>query len=433
MPSNFDKNLKLLFPLFFGLIFCISGFYQLPFLNLDLNIVLFVKRFLLVVLMAVMSVLIDWRRTRLDFISIYCILWAVLHVIFLLFKLEYFYEYVLRIFQVAFIWLLVQFLRQNSKIFLFAGIEKWFSVIGVSCIALAIVLGSWNLEVANEVAQGFGNNRVNFSIWLSQLVFLIFLLPTLTITSVGAPSAFVKAVFFCTPIIILQAFSGSRTGLGASILIALYFAKKAGGLKLSILALIYLSVLINISNILSPLNNFAHGIDVLRNTELNYDFCSNPNFSCAPNYIPIALLDRFSSMRLSIMVSAFQNISLSSLILGNGLNNFQGMAFGQYFQVHNIYIRALGEFGLIGFFTLISIITLPFCISNFSANKGAAKALCAIFALIGFLHPEILISALNTCLLYWVAYAYVLSDEKIEDVSKIVVVDSNTKTKVGQL
>ena len=36
-------------------------------------------------------------------------------------------------------------------------------------------------------------------------------------------------------------------------------------------------------------------------------------------------------------------------------------------------------------------------------------------------------------IIYWVAYAYVLSDEKIEGVSKIVLVDSNTKTKVGQL
>jgi hypothetical protein len=426
MPSNFVKNLTSLFPFFFGLIFFISGFYQLPFFYLDLDIVILVKRSLLVALMAVMLFLIDWRRTRLDLISIYCILWSVLHVIFLLFKLEYFNEYVLRISQITFIWLLVQFLRQNSRILRFAGFEKWFSVIGVSCIALAIVLGSWNLEVAREVAKGFGNNRVNFSIWLSQIVFLIFLLTTLTMTSISVPSAFVKAVLFCTPIIILQAFSGSRTGLGASILIALYFAKKAGGLRLSILALIYLSVLIYISNILSPLNGIGHETYVLRNTELNYDFSNDPN------YMPIALLDRFSSMRLSIMASAFHNVSLSSLILGNGLNNFQGMAFGQYFHVHNIYIRALGEFGLMGFFTSLSIITLPFWISNSSANKGAAKALCAIFAFIGFLHPEILISAINTCLIYWVAYAYVLSDDKIEEVSKIVVVDSNTKTKVSQ-
>lgn len=213
---------------------------------------------------------------------------------------------------------------------------------------------------------------------------------------------------FCTPIIILQAFIGSRTGLAATILILLYFAIKTGGVRLGGVVFVYLILLVYVFNEISPLKASYWGIDILRNTQ-DINHASFNASSLGSSSSPI---DKFSSFRLSIMESAFQKAGITSLFLGNGLNNFQGLAFERYWQVHNIYLRALGEFGIIGFLASVTIIAFPIFIRASSYAKQAAKIFCIVFSFIGLLHPEILLTGLSTCLFYWVAYAVVVSDAK---------------------
>ena len=392
--NSIREKLTKIFPYFFAFVLFTSGFYSLPFLYLDPNFFLLVKRAFLLALMVVMSVLIDWGRIKFDFLSKCCLVWGILHIIFLLIKMEFFELYFLRIAQILFIWILIKFLVQRSDSICFAGLVQWFPKVIISGLALILLLLSWNFEVAIAIAGGFGNNRVNFSIWLFQFVFLIYFFTILKDRIISRYS-FLRDLSFCSPIIILQSFSGGRTGLVASVLLIIFVAIKAVGFRFGVLVLTYLCALITVSSWVSPISNIHFGTDVLRNV-----------VQIKPNY---ESMDRLTSSRLTIASNALDDISLRSLFYGNGLNNFKGTALGQSFQVHNIYLRALGEFGLLGFFSLVLILLLPYRTYGATAKKQLAQFFCGIYLLIGFSHPEILVTAINTCLVYWVAFAYLIS------------------------
>ena len=388
-----SRKFEELFPYLFHIILITSGFYILPFVLVDSNIILLVKRAFLLVLMGFICFMIDWRRIRFDSISKACLLWVLLHVIFWLVKCEFFELYILRLSQVAFIWIFVQLLLQRSS-YIFTDLVQELLKYIICGLAFILVLLSWNSQVGNAIAGGFGNNRVNFSIWLFQFVFLIHFISILK-DQINVRRSFILNMYFSMPIIILQVFLGSRTGLVASILLIVYLAKKAVDLRFAILILAYLCSIVFVFSWVSPIVNNHYGTDILRNisqTSLNYES-----------------VDTLLSYRLSITENAVSRIKIESLLYGNGLNNFMGEVIGKYFHVHNIYIRALGEFGILGLFSLAVILFLPYRTYQTSVKKQSAQVFCGIFLMIGLVHPEILVTAINTCLVYWVAYAYVLS------------------------
>lgn len=260
----------------------------------------------------------------------------------------------------------------------------------------ALILLSFNTEVAAQLSVGFGNNRVNFSIWLSQLVFILFLSGSLRSQDQKIKNEY---FMYSLPILAIQMFLGSRTGLLASIsmyLFALMFLQKH-----RFEAVLFLLGVLLTSWCFSPLR-IDPSMDVTR--ALNLDVRDTH-----------AWIDRFSSYRVGIAESAVSSLTPVDLLLGKGMGNFQGYAIGQNWDVHNIYLKALGELGVAGVFALLWIIVWPLkqmCIN--STPKRLALFFYLLDVGIGLVHPEFLVTAISTCLVFWMIYAYLI--ESAQDV-----------------
>lgn len=163
---------------------------------------------------------------------------------------------------------------------------------------------------------------------------------------------------------------------------------------------VYLAVLIPLSAAISPLPDIYPGTSIFRVIDLPH----------GDGWL--AWLDRLSSYRLGIMTSALSTLDADTLLLGKGVMNFKGWAIGYPWDVHNIYIRALGETGVIGLAALVALLFLPFRTQARQADIVAAKVYCGIFLMVGMVHPELLTTAISTCMIFWLSYAEALRYRK---------------------
>ncbi len=88
--------------------------------------------------------------------------------------------------------------------------------------------------------------------------------------------------------------------------------------------------------------------------------------------------------------------------------NFKGWAIGYPWDVHNIYVRALGEIGIVGLAVLLALLAFPFRGSAREVDVIAAQVYCGVFLMIGMIHPELLTTAISTCMIFWLCYAEAL-------------------------
>lgn len=301
-------NAESAIPLFLVGLFFASGFYDLPFAHLNVNWILKVKSLLYGMFAGLMLLGIDWRQVRCDVFAVGCLLWAgaCIASYFILHDVNG-ELYLKRLVQVWFVWVFVTYVRQHRETLMIAIMKNIFSPWFVAAGGVALIFLAFNREVAAQLSVGFGNNRVNFSIWLSQLVFILFLTGSL-----NSPDHKIQLAYFlyALPILAIQMFLGSRTGLFASIsmyLFALMFLQK--NRTEAVLSL--LSVLLA-AWYFSPLR-IDPSMDVTRAISLDVKDTH-------------AWIDRFSSYRVSIAESAVSSLTPVDLLLGKGMGNFQGYA-----------------------------------------------------------------------------------------------------------
>jgi hypothetical protein len=416
----------------------ISGIYIVPYLDVPAVPYLggvaglaFGKQILFVCLIVMMGSTLSWREAIGSMFTLLCCIWVLIHMSHWLLRQEYSNIYFQRMVQIAFIWVFVNYILQqredDRKQFLSLQVLYYPPLFGTICILL--VMFSFNPEIARLIDGGFGGNRFGFSIWLSQFIFLTFFV-YLNLNSKSISIR--KAIVWATPILILQVFSGGRTGLLASFAIFLYFAYQQGGFRVILLCVLYLTAVCIFSSILSNWigtyssvgvgSNGGISLHILRIAESIPSEHFPAAISSEHNLINwnqlLQLLDRISSYRLSIMTDAFSRTDIWSLIFGTGVGNFQGsLPTGTMNHVHNIYVRALGELGVIGFATLIAMVALPFRkkfvnlvkFKSVSQNKNNSMLVyCGIVILVGMLHSEYLTTALSTCMLFWLCYAEII-------------------------
>jgi hypothetical protein len=223
--------------------------------------------------------------------------------------------------------------KENRASFL--GLSSFFSPAFFSVACLFLTLLAFYPKITEAISNGLGNGRVSFSIWLSQLVFLTFLL-----SPIKSGQTVLKAFALATPSLVSQSFTGGRTGLLASLAILFYFSFREGGIRLLIMSGAYFAILISISAAISPLPDIYPGTSIFRVIDLPQ----------GDGWL--VWLDRLSSYRLGIMTSALSTVDPDTLLFGKGVMNFKGWAIGYPWDIHNIYIRALGETGVIGLFAL---------------------------------------------------------------------------------
>ncbi len=396
---------EMLFPWIFTGMFVLSGIYEIPFVPLDVGLITWIKKILFVLFMALMASALRWPQAVNRQFTWWCGLWIVVHILHWSFRQEFEAIYLHRLVQITYIWLFVSLvMQQKSATGNFLAVDRWFRPAIVSVICLFLVIFSTYPQISMAISNGLGNNRVNFSIWLSQLVFLMFLV------SGSGRENIRHALLLSSPVLVLQVFSGGRSGLLVSLGLCLYFAFRAGNVRLLVTGAIYLMLLVWLSASFSPLPEQYPGTAIFRMPGSANFSTFDPAFGGGV----LAWMDRVSSYRIGIMASALESLDLGTALAGVGVMNFKGAAIGEFWDVHNIYVRALGELGIFGFISLVILLLLPYRRGRSRSRTYYAKAFCAGFLILGMVHPELLTTAISTCMIYWLAYAEILKSQSEE-------------------
>lgn len=367
-----------------------SGIYQIPFLGAPLALFVILKKILFGMYGGVLYFL---KRSKIWFSWGWPFAaWGLINALSWLMHDVSGLEIVYRLIQLLWIYGFASF---------FASRRAWdvlerFPVKYFSLACFLLVLAVWHPAVREQVLNGFGGNRFGFSIWLSQFVFIVFL-----VAQRREGNWFVFALTCAAPIILLQVLSGGRTGLLASSLLVLYFCRESEqrNYPLSIAYLLLIAVF-------GTWYGAVVGVDSMQSIyrltpQLGDDYIfMNSEF--------LSFLDRFLSYRLSIIVTAFSGFDLWDVIVGKGVGNFHGVMLSEAAEVHNIYLRALGELGLVGFVALLSIFAVPFAFRGGSPEVRSSKVFMAIFLLVGASHSDILLTGISTCMVFWICYAEVM-------------------------
>lgn len=397
--ASLNSRVYAAIPFFFAVILLFSGVYEIPFVSVDVALVAKAKQVLFVCFMVLMGSFLRWRAAMKSWFTLFCAVWALLHIGHWVFRGENGDVYFHHLVQIAFIWVFVNFVVQrHEESEPFLSIHTYFSPALFSAASLLLAIFIFHPQLVRTITTGLGGNRFGFSIWLSQFVFLT-LLVSLRKPTYSPLSAFAWA----TPILVLQVFSGGRAGLLASVAIWLYFAYRQGGVRLFIMNVAYLATLITLSAAASTFSYIHSDETIFRVTQpvpgRVYMLAGSDTLSW---------LDRLSSYRLGILVSAMTTLDAHSILLGKGVGNFQGIIPWGMAQVHNIFLRTLGELGMIGLGVMVALLALPYHKRAQSEDAAAARIFCGIFMLVGMLHSEFLMTAISTCMVFWLGYAELL-------------------------
>jgi hypothetical protein len=384
----------------------ISSIYVIPFSHIDAEFIFQGKRVFFLLFMLLMACSLHWRKALMSWFTITCGMWALLHIVNYVVHDDQQGDYMQRIAQISFIWLFVNNIAQlKSQNMICLQIRTWFFTKCISAIGFALFLFSKEPEIAQVLGSGFGNGRVNFSIFLSQIVFLI-------LWSAYEPAnKIIKGFVWATPIFLLQAMIGSRTGLIVSVLVWIYFAGKAGGLRLALISLLYLILLTSVAGSYSlvgqPTNGDTYifqGLNELTFRGVN-EWGVNELDGSAVNSRFFNWADHILSYRLSILTDGLGSLNSSNILTGLGVSNFKGWAIGRFWDVHNVYIKILGELGVIGFMLLLLASIIPLLDKSSNSTVQAARMLCGIFLVVGMVHPSVLLISVSGTLVYWLCYS----------------------------
>jgi O-antigen ligase len=308
-------------------------------------------------------------------------------------------------------YLFITFLRQNpDKNPCMPGvIKKWFSpwfVFAVLTILIAFnVAGGY---LTNDLERGFGNSRVNFSIWLMQIVALVFF--STLMDRKASKKIFLVCLILLTPAFVLQNMTGGRSGLVGTVLLVSVFAYRWGGIKALVTSFLWLYLVAflvaNFYPFITPENN----LNVFRNLEPTGYLISNEVIDW--NKV-IAWLDKVSSYRVSIVITAFSTLNLKDMMMGMGLGNFVGWAptypeLGMM-EVHNVMLKILGEYGIFGFFSALFLVFWPFAYRPADGRHLLALYLQSVYVVVAMVHPDLMMTAVNISLVYFACYADSLS------------------------
>ncbi len=423
------------FSIFFGFLFYVSFIYKLPYTDWGLSTFLNLKRTLFVLLLVAMINGIDWRRIKYDLFFWCCLVWLAVHFMGLAVHQINYGLYLTRIVQILFIYVFVIFLVQHQQQIKLLGFSIWFKPRIVSFVALVILVlsyidNSWVILVYS----GFGGNRVNFSIWLAQIVFLFILLFQHVCQDYKAELggelkkrlALLRTLALISPIIGIQVFASGRIGLMASAILIIYVCVRVFHYKLGVLlAIFYLVVTVMLFNTITPMrahfNNvdilrslpsYQHGVNLVQSIQHGDDLVQSvlDKSSEVSNFL-YGRINTFSSNRLSILLSGLDRFSPDMFLWGIGVGNFFSKSSdGGFWQVHNIFVNHFGELGILGLVPLICITLIPLLRKKTKALDQYMQFFCLVWTLIAMLQPELILSQISTSLIYWTAFAYILRE-----------------------
>lgn len=397
--------------------FFTAGIFSLPIVELDKSLVILAKRSLLCFVLIVFGLCIDWRKQNAQRCVIFSFLWIAVLLLNYIFHGEA-SRIFFRISQALCVLIIVCFFMQNFRqikevIKFCTPISIFLLFINIAVLALSFV----DLSFVKNIASGFGGNRVNYSIWLSEINLLILILwhsrTDINYHSKKIENIIILAAIFS--IFALQIASGGRIGILLSALSLCYISYlKMGFTTAFVVQKIVLFLFFSLSSRLSPTimrdwpgsqqinTDILRGLDTskitLRDSENFHGV-----FSELFNYF-----DRLSSFRISIDISAIKSIDLETFLIGRGVGKFIVLdPKGDEQQVHNFFLNILGEFGLASVI-LISIVIFYPLLKKSKQNLQILKFSILVWLIPANLQPEFYINNVSSSLIHWGCYGVFL-------------------------
>ncbi|MDA8881258.1 O-antigen ligase family protein [Alphaproteobacteria bacterium] len=395
----------------FGIYFFTAGIYQIPSFEIDLGTALLVKRAIFLVALVLMTACVSWHSFVVKKILKIFATWL-LFLILNFFVHGNFTEVAFKVLQSTSVLIIVCFFMQNlcyAKQF-FEN-SNFFFPIFVFFVVLIILSFPFSEDVNSSVEKGFGGNRVNFSIWLSQctVLFSVFWYFGKLPLFKNSNRNILCYVIYIFPIVLLQIASGGRLGILTSLIViavTVFYKFKSRFVILfsimtastSILYLFYFFSTLGADYGGSKhlFRGVAEFVKIRDLSQSNTDFYFN-------------FLDFVVSYRLTLFVEGLRAFDLKMFLLGVGFGNFLVQNFEGYLQqVHNVFLNSLGEVGIFGFLLLCFIILFPFFTLPKSENTKIIKVGLGVWFIQGFFQPEFFYSQIGSSICYWVIFACAL-------------------------
>jgi len=406
LKNQWSEALDELLALSLAILICSSGSYAIPHVGFPADAIVLIKRGFYLLIMAMLVIQVIKRGlSGLDKVfSVSCTSLVLMVFLNAGLRRESYDEYGYMALSVGFVWLFVRYVQSAEfpldRLLRHLRVGATF----INLFALVVVL----LSVAGDrntlllVSSGFNGNRVNFSIWLAQFVFLNFFL--MQRQSLPALPLIASCV-----LLVLQVFTGGRVGVLATIAIMFYFlpaivADWPRRLAIGAGILILVWVAGSYSPVFSVLEGMGEGTSIFRG--LN----DGP-----PSSDLLSYLDRISSHRLQITLTALKAMSFEDFFVGRGAGNFDVAVNGNLWMIHNVFLKICGEFGVVALLFLLAIVMRPLAekYKNAICNHDL-HFMWATGAAISLLQPRFLVTGLSNCLVMWLCYALILRQARIE-------------------
>lgn len=383
----------------------ISGIYAIPYTSISTDWIVYSKRIYYLVLIGLLAVLVVVEKsgpTNRRF-SFSCGLLALVITGNAIVRQDMLGEYIYNVLSIAFIWLFVRYVvDERFALDRFLGYMR-VGIVVINLLALFVfarcLLG--DQEIRDLVASGFNGNRVNFSIWLWQIVFLNFFL---TRRHLGG---FFLALTASSAVLVLQIYSGGRIGVLATLAVIGYFTIRrvdGAGTKLAVLG--YLLILVWAAGHNSPVTprvsediSIFRGLAPERTTPIERQWMDEV----------VEYADGVSSHRVRILINAVGALDAQTLLIGKGIAHFDVVADGATWMVHNVFLKILGELGIGAFLPLLILVWLPFSNEYRGKYNGSGLHFMLLVGIgVGLLQPRFIVSGLSNCLVMWLSYALIL-------------------------
>ena len=417
--SNIIIKIKNSLPLLILLLLCVSGFYRVPYLISDSSLIVSIKRGLFFIILVGMAASIDWYKVQLNCIFWSFLSWIIINITnFVIVVNSTYASVVTRVVQGVFAYVLIlyisQFFRGKKIVNLIKKIKPlMISLVAFFILVMAYIDDEWRLNVYD----GFGGNRVNFSIWIAQFTFLLIVY---FLVAEGKESIhfkenkiiwkiWFKPLIYVAPLLFLQVSTTSRLGVIVSVaLLCCYGSLNFRSLKGLIVAAMFCAVILKLSiefSLLSNTSSFYRGISIPDSNlvgSLDLNLFNNSLYKW---------VDQASSLRLSIFISGIYEITSKIFIFGVGIGNFIGVSsVGDYWAIHNVLLNSLGELGFLGIISFSIIMIMPFLTKSRNSLDYFIKFFCLLWVTISMLQPDFLITQISTSIVYFIAYAYLCRD-----------------------
>jgi len=393
----------------------ISGIYAIPYTLISADWIVYAKRVYYLILMVLLAILaVVGRPSPIDRrFSLSCGFLALVVSANGLIRQDMPEEYLYNVLSIAFIWLFVRHVADaRFPMERFMGHLR-VGLVVINLLAMVVLVNCLmgDREMHTLVASGFDGNRVNFSIWLGQIVFLNFLLAG------RLRSGFLLALVASSVLLTIQVFSGGRIGLLVTLSIVAFFTvRRLDKVVARIAVLSYLVALVWVAGHYSPVTKVGEDISIFR--ELDFVQAAPLPTQGSPSELKwidevVEYVDGVSAHRLVILFYAVEAMDMEALLIGKGIGHFDVVADNATWMVHNVFLKMLGELGVGAFFPLMALVWLPFSHKYRERYDGLGLHFMLLVGIgVALLQPRFIVTGLSNCLVLWLCYALILKQTK---------------------